>query len=268
MSRLILVLSVIGAAFMTIGAIGLAHAQPADLFKVQDEMLTPTVQVRVDTTIMSMFSGLCSGSVIASNRDEKTGDVTTLVLTAKHCTDATDERMQVVSYDHSKSNREIRQTVWKAKVCGRSWKSDLALLKLDDRQTFFDKTAKVAEKGIVLSFGDDVDLVGYPAGLGLTWTQGKLGYVEDTHGLAFDDVSQSTEFYRATPMMTGGSSGSPLFYQDTDGTYKVIGVLTGGGLQYLGFYTPTEEINAYLDTALGGCGLPGEKDSATTGSVH
>lgn len=260
--------ALLGAALMAIGAIGLAHAQsPSDMFKVQDEMLTPTVQIRVDTNIMGMFQGYCSGSIIASKRDEKTGDVTTLVLTAKHCTEAVDERMEVVSYEHSKSNREIKENVWKAKVCGRSWKSDLALVKLDDHQTFFEKTAKVAEKGIVLNFGDDVDLVGYPAGLGLTWTEGKLGYVEDTHGLAFDDISQSTEFYRATPMMTGGSSGSPLFYQDTDGTYKIVGVLTGGGLQYLGFYTPVEEINAYLDTALEGCGLPG-KDTTTTSSVH
>ncbi|MGN6773174.1 MAG: S1 family peptidase [Rhizobiaceae bacterium] len=260
--------ALIGAALMLVGSIGLARAQDAELFKQQDEMFTPTVQIRVETNIFNTYKGLCSGSVIESKRDEKTGDVTTLVLTAKHCTDSVDERMQVISYDHSKDNREIKQNVWKAKVCGRSWKSDLALIKLDDKQTFFEKTAKVAEKGIALNFGDDVDLVGYPSGLGLTWTTGKLGYVEDTHGLAFDDVSQSTEFYRATPMMTGGSSGSPLFYKDADGTYKIIGVLTGGALQYLGFYTPVEEINAYLDTALEGCGLPSDKTVKSADATH
>ena len=36
---------------------------------------------------------------------------------------------------------------------------------------------------------------------------------------------------------------------------------------FIGFYTTIEEINAYLDTALEGCGLPG-KDTTTTGSVH
>lgn len=241
----------------------LAADNAADLMQAQDQMFIPTVQVRVDSNIMGQFMGYCSGSVIASERDQKSGNVTTLVLTAKHCTDATDQRMQIVSYVHDKMNRETKQEVYKAKVCGRSYKSDLALIKLDDQQTFFDKVATVAAKDSVLSFGDDVDLVGYPAGLGLTWTQGKLGYVEDVKGLAFEDVSQSGEFYRATPMMTGGSSGSPMF-ANLDGKYQVIGVLTGGGLGYLGFYTPVDEIQTYLKDALVGCGIPDKTADKTT----
>lgn len=259
MNWMIKTLAVIIGVGLGWGIYNITYAQGAELdgqmIKAQEQMFDPAVQIRVGTNLMNIpFEGLCSGQIIKSVRDFKTGKVANVILTAKHCTSDTAQRMQVVKYVHNKANREVKQDVYKAKVCARSYVSDLALLKLDDEETAFEHTASVADKDINLNFGDLVDLVGYPAGLGLTWTQGRLGYVEDTKGVAFDDVSNSGEFYRATPMMTGGSSGSSMFVEQ-DGQYKVIGVLTGGGLQYIGFYTPINEIDAFLTLSLPDCGV-------------
>lgn len=228
----------------------LANENAADMMKMQDQMFTPNVKINItgNTNVWSVPQGFCSGQVIHSDRDKKSGKVETFVLTAKHCTSKVDERMEVLVDQHGK-NLGLQSSIhYEATVWGQSYKSDLALLKLDDDEHIFDHVAKLAPKDTVLNFGDKVELVGYPYGFSQTWTEGRLGYVEKANDF-FSGLSASGKFFRATPMMAGGNSGSSMFIQDTDGNYKIIGVLTGGAAGFVGFYTPLSEIHDYLDIA-------------------
>jgi len=192
----------------------------------------------------------CSGEIIKSERDEKTGEVSTFILTAKHCVLKTkdSDTIEINKDQYDSKNRKVGKKVYLSQVYGRSYKSDLALLKLRDKDTFFEHVAEVAKSDIKLEFGQDVDLIGYPLGRSMTYTTGKLGFVEDG---VFGDISRTTQFYRATPDLAPGSSGSSMF-TFVDGSYKVIGIATGGAqmFSWFNFFTPIEEINEYLDTAL------------------
>lgn len=191
----------------------------------------------------------CSGTVIHSKRGQVTGNVSTIVLTAKHCVKGAEKRTLTVNQDvYNSRNRRVERKSYYASVLGSSYKSDLALIKLKDQDTLFD-TAIVAPEDIKLTFGQPVEVIGYPLGFSKTWTLGNLGFVEEIP--PFGDVSDSKEFYRATPDVLGGSSGSPMFTKDTDGDYKVIGVLTGGVRigTFVNYFTPIEEIVDYLDVA-------------------
>jgi S1-C subfamily serine protease len=128
-----------------------------------------------------------------------------------------------------------------------SYKSDLALLKLDDKETVF-VPATVASKDITLEFGQDIWSVSYPLGFSKTLTVGALGYVENIPSLS--SLSSSSEYYRSTPDVAPGSSGSALFAKEA-GKFVVIGTLTAqfNGFPFVNLYTPIEEIQEYLDTA-------------------
>src|SRR5690242_8362321 len=181
------------ALIATISLTGIAKADP-----MVDQMFDPSVQI----------GNYCSGEIIKSDRDLKTGEVSTYVLTAKHCTENDGKIVTVNKAIYDKHNRQISIKTYLADVYGRSYKSDLALLKLRDKDTYFEKVATVASRDIELTYGQGVELVGYPLGRSMTWTSGRLGYVEEG---VFKDVSQSGQFYRATPDLAPGSSGSSMF---------------------------------------------------------
>lgn len=206
--------------------------------KIVDQVFAPSVQLDKN----------CSGEIIHSKRNEKTGKVSTIVLTAKHCVLglADNKTVDINKNLYDKNNRLIGVKTYTSYVLGKSYKSDLAVLKLRDEDTFFEKVAQVAPKDMPLEFAQDVHLVGYPLGRSMTYTVGKLGYVEDD---MFTDVSTTGQFYRATPDLAPGSSGSSMFAQDAKGDYKVVGVATGGAraFSFMNFFTPIEEINEYLD---------------------
>jgi len=219
-----------------------AYADP-----LVDQVLTPSYQIGAPNK-----GGFCSGEMIKSERDAKTGKVSTYVLTAKHCVkDDEKATYEITKDDHSSNLHQTGQKAYLADVYGTSYKSDLALLKLRDTDTYFDTVATVAKKDIKLSYGQTVEMVGYPLGRSMTWTEGKLGYVEEVE--PFADVSNSKLFQRASPESAPGSSGSSLFvFNDETKKYEIVGVLTGGPNQffYIGLYTPVDEINDYLSTAL------------------
>lgn len=224
--------------FVVALAWGAAHAAPLEELKKMDEqMFTPSVQLNKN----------CSGTIIYSDRDKESGKVNTIVLTAKHCVDSTDQRLDVMTYVYDKRNRLKTEEAHKARVLGTSYKSDLALIKLDDQDTIF-KTAKVAPKetGESLVFGQDVWNVSYPLGGSQNLSVGTLGRVE--HIDAFK--TKTGEFYRMSPDVAPGSSGSGMF-QKTTGDYELIGVVTGmyTGWSFTGLITPIEEIVEYLDVA-------------------
>jgi len=234
---------IIAAAFLlsSISA-GTAFADP-----LVDQVLTPSYQIGAPDK-----GGFCSGEMIKSDRDAKTGKVSTYILTAKHCVKDDEKATYTIRKDdHNASLHQTGVKEYLADVYGTSYKSDLALLKLRDTDTYFDTVATVAKKDVHLSFGQTVEMVGYPLGRSMTWTEGKLGYIEEVQ--PFADVSNSKLFQRASPESAPGSSGSSLFaWNDTTKKYEIVGILTGGPNQffYIGLYTPVDEINDYLDTAL------------------
>lgn len=215
----------------------LAAAPLADLPKMQEEMFEPSVQL----------GKFCSGTVIYSDRDKDTGLVNTVILTAKHCTEKVGQEIPVVLSVYNKANRLTAEVSYVSTVLGQSTDSDLALLKLKDQNTIF-TVAAVAPKetGESLIFGQDTFSVSYPLGGSQTLTIGTLGRVEKIAAFG----TKTTEFYRSTPDIGPGSSGSALF-QNTTGKYELIGVLTGSarGFTFYNMYTPIEEIVAYLDVA-------------------
>lgn len=98
-------------------AIGMAHAaDKADLAKLQKEVLGVTVQL----------NGNCSGTVIYSNRDKESGEVTTLILSAGHCAidkDA-DQRIDFPVYQ---DNEVVKRDAYVGKILGIYFNADLSL---------------------------------------------------------------------------------------------------------------------------------------------
>lgn len=200
---------------------------------LKEEVFSPSVQI----------GDYCSGTVVHSERDRESGEVETVVLTAKHCVKS-GERVTVDVTEYDDSLRETKRVQYAAKVLGSSWKSDLAVIKLSDKSTIF-PSAKIAPKDIELSFGEEVHTASYPAGFGLTYTRGHLGYIQH-----IGRYSNSGEYLRATPDVVGGSSGSGLFVLRPEG-YVLTGTLTAGYNlgTFMNLYTPIDEIREYWDVA-------------------
>lgn len=230
------------------GALLLACAPRASAQEVLSEqkvtqMVVPSVQL----------GKFCSGTIIHSDRDKQSGKAETYVLTAKHCVEKDDQRLDINIAQYNTTNRMVSETSWKAKVIGSSYKSDLALIKLDSEDKVFEHTATIAPKDIKLNFGQKVYSVSFPMGFSKTFTEGTLGFVENLDSALVDLGSQSGDFYRATPDITGGSSGSGLFIQTGNPIpeYQLVGVLTAGFTKgtFMNLYTPIEEIREYVDIA-------------------
>lgn len=208
----------------------------ADLKKMADQMFSPTVQINKN----------CSGSVVYSKRDDKTGKVETIILTAKHCLDA--EAEYTVNVPVYQNNVVVKHEAFVATRRGVSYKSDLGLLVLRDTQTFFEKTAKLAPADVPLTMGEEVWTVGYPLGLALTVTQGLFGSAETLVD------GKPEQYYRATPNAAPGNSGGALYHATASGDYELIGVTSRGAMQFffVVFYVRAAEIEEYLKVAVPG----------------
>lgn len=215
-------------------------AELVDLPKMQTEMFSPTVRI----------GDYCSGTIIHSDRDEKSGDVGTYVLTAKHCTEKLNENTTIQIETHDKRNLLTKTENYEVFVWGQDYRSDLAILKLKDTDTLFETVAKIASEDMEekLQFGQDVWVVSHPLGKSKTLTVGTLGFQENDPG--FGSIG-STTYYRATPDVAGGSSGGAMYTKDAAGNYVLIGTVTGGmrSITFFNYFTPLASINDYLETA-------------------
>ncbi|WP_158285736.1 S1 family peptidase [Pseudohoeflea suaedae] len=223
------------AAFAAIAAFTMPALAASD---IQTEILSHTVQINHS----------CSGTIIWSNRDKKTGDVGTYVLTAKHCVRGESQNESVVDIPVYQKNRVVKRDSYIAEVYHVSSNRDLALLKLLDTQTFFPVTAAVAGDDIDIEMGDPVIAAGYPASIGLTFTRGDFIAVE------YNELpTSSADFYRATVNIAGGSSGGGLFRKSADGgKFELIGVTTAmrTDADFMSLYTTAPDIYAFLGVAL------------------
>ena len=223
------------AALAIFGMVSSAQAGDA---KLQD-VLAATAQLNKN----------CSATVIKSARDEKTGKVETVLITAKHCVDGAGDGEMLVEFPIYKGTHRIGNKDFVGKVKGSSYKVDLALVKLLDEDTLFEKISKLSPAELNAQIGDPVVTVGYPFGLSLTVTNGNFGQSE-----VIDFPKAGTEYYRATPMIAGGNSGGAMYLKSESGDYTLAGVTTAviGGQAggFAGFYTPSYLIHDYLKTAL------------------
>jgi S1-C subfamily serine protease len=224
------------ALFIVIG-LGTIDAKSQSLDVLNKQLFNNAVQI----------GNFCSGNIIHSDRDKITGEVETVVLTAKHCV-VNRERMTVSTFEYDKTLRKTKSVAYEAKKMGMSYKSDLALIKLDDKQTLFNSVAKIAPEDIQLEFGQPTFIAAYPKGLSMTYTMGVLGFVEIMEG--FGSMSTSTEFFRSTPDVKGGSSGAGLFTL-SGGNLVLIGTTTGqwNDSTFMNYFTPIQEIREYWDVA-------------------
>jgi len=204
---------------------------------LNEQVLAATVQL----------NGNCSGTVIYSRRDEKSGDVKTVVLTAGHCVSSVMAKDQDIDFPVYAGNRVVKKERYIGRVLGRYYKRDLALVVLKDKDTLFSKVAKISDAEPSVSMGDQVVTVGYPGGMGLTITEGLFGSYE-TVDYPYDGV----EYFRATPDITGGNSGGAMYQVTAAGDYKLIGVTAAVWrcCSFMGLYTPASDIHEYLKTAL------------------
>lgn len=227
-------------------------AAPASANQLQDEVLSHTVQL----------NGNCSGTLIYSNRDKKTGDVETVILTAKHCVANADKQDMFVDFPVYQKNRVVKKDRYIARVKAQSYKADLALVVLKDKQTYFDKVSKLGGDDVDIAMGDQVVTVGYPLGNALTVTSGLFGSLE-----TIDYPSDGVEYYRATPDIVGGNSGGAMYHKTATGAYELIGVTTAGHrmFTFFGLYTPAADIYEFLKVSLPAAVGLGAGDAKTGG---
>lgn len=227
---------VVGILFVVLAHSIVFAASGDELDKMQAQMFSPTVQL----------NGNCSGTVVWSKRDEKSGEVATYVLTAKHCVSNKDKDQEVdVPIYHD--NLLVKKERYIARVHGTFFGADIGLFRLKDKQTLFQNVAKLAPAQPSVRMGEDVWTVGYPLGWSLTVTEGLFGVIEVVD---FDKPGQ--EYYRATPDITGGNSGGGLYRKNGAGDYELIGITTAGarGLPFIALYTPVGKVHEYLKVAL------------------
>jgi hypothetical protein len=155
-------------ALAVLCAAGMSQAADrAELEKLQKQVLGVTAQL----------NGNCSGTIIYSDRDKESGEVTTLILSAGHCAinKDSDQRIEIPVYQ---SNEIVKRDSYVGRVYGVYYSADLSLWRLKDKQTFFPNVAKLAPEKPALMMGEDVWTVGYPLGGVLTITRGLFGSVE------------------------------------------------------------------------------------------
>jgi hypothetical protein len=231
-----------------------AHAaDKAELEKLQKEVLGVTAQL----------NGNCSGTLIYSHRDEASGEVTTLFLSAGHCAinKDSDQKIELPIYQ---DNEVVKKDSYVGRVYGVYFAADLSLWKLKDKQTFFPNVAKLGPEKPALMMGEDVWTVGYPLGGVLAITKGLFTSKETS-----DFSKPGMIYYRATPDIAPGSSGGALYHKNDAGDYELIGVTTAGaqGFPYFGLYTGVSDIYAYLKVAAPDIVIPKDaKKDAPTGA--
>jgi S1-C subfamily serine protease len=221
-------------------AAAIAFVSGTAAFAAENKLHTQALQ------LTGQLNGNCSASLIHSKRDDETGEVRTLFLTAKHCI-SNEKQLQHVDLPVYQNGRVVKKDRYVAKVAGRHFEHDLALVELSDKQTFFRNTVKIAAAGAIPAMGDPVVTVGYPMGLQLTVTAGLFGSLE-----TIDYPKPGIEYFRATPDVVGGNSGGALYKINTTGDYELIGVTTLAhvGHSFVAFYTPLEAIHQYLKVAV------------------
>ena len=225
-------LPLIGAVVVVLVTAASAYASPA----IQSGMILPSVKV----------ADGCSGQVVSSKRDNESGDVETLILTAKHCVAKlpNGQTIAIAFPQYDASTRLVGELVYYGSVAAKDPKGDLALIRLHDKQTYFANTVTVDDGKNPVQLGDDCWASGFPKAWALTITRGIIGPLERQD---FDGPDGEIEYRRASAQVAGGSSGGGL-YRLIDGAYTLIGVTTGRASSdaFIAMWTPLDAIQEFL----------------------
>jgi len=201
-------------------------------------------QLKVDsqTGEVQAFVGLGSGTIVNANG---------YIITNRHVVLISDDRTGALSIANSAYVTLSDKREFKAQVLGVDEKTDIAVLKINERNLPFARFAD-SDKCRV---GDIVFAIGNPLGVGMTVTSGVvsgLGRSDTGVGLAYQD------FIQTDAAINSGNSGGPLI--DFEG--RIVGMNTmirtasgQGGNIGIGFSIPS---NLISDVAL---------DLANTGKV-
>jgi hypothetical protein len=222
-----------------------ANADTISLSKLATQVQKPSVQ------ILMADGGACSGTIVMSSRDSKTGIVKTAVLTAEHCVKETPYRnFEIVFPVYNKDGLVVEKNIYLGEVGKQgSDTNDLAIITLKDTATFFgDYVAKVAARLTNPQFGEQVWTSGYALGRDLGVTEGRFNSREEFN---FPDNSHETTFFRASPPIAPGNSGGGMFHLNASGDFELIGVsdwVAGGqgGPSTFGAYTPIDRVYDFL----------------------
>lgn len=211
------------------------RAEAADPATMQRQALSVTWQLNED----------CSATLVHSAYDYKAEGIRTTFLTAKHCVDF--NRQMFIDRPVYQDGRVVKKERYIAKLRGKHFKYDLALVDLIDSKTHFPEVAKIAPKDGMPPMGAQVFTVGYPVGWSLTVTSGLFGALE-----TIDFPHVGAEYFRATPDIAGGSSGGGMYRLTGSGDFELIGVASAKhrDFSYIGFYVPIYAIHEYLSVAL------------------
>lgn len=187
----------------------------------------------------------CSGTIIKSDRDEVSGKVETLILTAKHCTSKNDAPATVNIWEYDKQMRQIIKKNLLAKVRGQWFKGDLALIELTDKDNLYTTVATVAKEDFNPTPQSEVVAIGFPMGLEKSITDGRFVSRLSTPSAPIKD-----EMFLTTVKVAGGSSGGGL-YAEIDGEYRLIGVasMTASAFPWA-FFVPIDQVRSYISVAI------------------
>lgn len=196
-------------------------------------------QLKVDskTGEVQAFVGLGSGTIVNSNGT---------IITNRHVVLVSDDRTGAVTIANAAYVTLSDKREFKAQVLGVDEKTDIAVLKINEKNLPFARFAD-SDKCRV---GDVVFAIGNPLGVGMTVTSGIVSGLSRTDtgvGLAYQD------FIQTDAAINAGNSGGPLI--DFEG--RIIGMNTmirtasgQGGNIGIGFSIPSNLISSVaLDLA-------------------
>lgn len=235
--------ALIGAYVAGTVLLGHANADSLDIDKLAAQVRSPSVQLLLP-------DGSCSATIVASKRDEKSGDVLTYILTAEHC--VVDKPM--VSYSVRmplwQDESSTAATMARAKVVkqGSVDGHDMAILKLDDTKTSY--AAQVAKIGYnaKLKLGEMVYTGGYPLGREFTVSEGRFSSIEEYN---FSDNGIPLQFTRANAPISPGNSGGGLFHINAAGDFELVGVAdraAGSPTSTFGLWATAKDVTDFLQS--------------------
>lgn len=196
--------------------------------------------IREIEAVTFKIEGTCSATLVD---DPFTPEEDHALLTARHCLTSMGVITGLAMNDKFEiTNEKEPGKVFKARVVAISSVSDLALLKFDGL-TPESRPMTLPFHGEQPQFGDRVLSVSYPGMSGKTVTECLISYLEVQK--AFKDVSETSLFTKADCKLIGGSSGSAIFIKTWRG-WKIVGVLTGALPGAATYYTPVDEITAFI----------------------
>lgn len=212
-----------------------------EMTKVNKQVLSTVVQL---TRRGNVF---CTGNIIASDRDKKTGKVKTLILTAKHCVTSSEtlkDRIDVSIPRLNDAYEIVGSSTYPAHHIVKYYNHDMALMELVDQDTFFDNVALIAKENTDMFPGRTVYMAGNGLGAAPVFTEGVLGVKE------FLQYPEDNMTYRRHTASTApGNSGGGVFIKDEDGNYRIALVtsLAVRGYADYAWSVPHDELYKFID---------------------